>query len=340
MLSRKNSKPVTRIYFSSILIIALLISTGCDSSDAVPVEIITDETTLSDSELEKLSPAGNPESMADNQQPVIYFGFDLRASPQEDAAQYLPFLAYLKKATGYDIKLHFTPKNSTTVKELGLGNIQLAAMGAVSFIQAEEKYHAISLVRGLNQLDKAEYQSVFITRPESTIRSIKDIRGKRVAFGSFNSTQGHIIPRIMLNENGIKLDDLESYGYTGSHQNCAESVISKKFDVCGMQDQLAKTLESKALVKIIHQSDYYPSSGIVASSSLPSEICQTIKAALLAFDPVNKHKAGLYHWEYTEMPRGFKSADTNDYAKLKRWLIKLGFLKTEFKPGNLPGTHQ
>jgi ABC-type phosphate/phosphonate transport system substrate-binding protein len=40
---------------------------------------------------------------------IVRFGFDHRASPEEDVKQYLPFLDYLSRVTGYHFEIHFTP---------------------------------------------------------------------------------------------------------------------------------------------------------------------------------------------------------------------------------------
>ena len=69
---------------------------------------------------------------------TFHFGFDLRSGPLEDARQYLPFLNYLSRATGYDFKLRFTSKSSSIIDDLGTGKVHFAAVGAVSFIKAHE----------------------------------------------------------------------------------------------------------------------------------------------------------------------------------------------------------
>ena len=308
--------------FTILLFSIALIS--CDSSEQVSIQQIDEIEWLSDAELQQLQKSLPQSNTADN---IYYFGFDLRASPQEDAAQYLPFLQYLEKNTGYKFKLYFTAKGGSTADELGKNRIQFAAMGATSFLYAQQKYGAISLVRGLNNKGKAEYQSVLVVAPNSDIHGIEDIKGRKLAFGSQDSTQGHLIPRIMLSKNNIKLTDLAGYDYTGSHQKCAESVISGKFDVCGMQDQLAERYESQGLLKIIYRSQYYPSSGIVVNKFVQPKVVEHVKQALVAFDPKGKDGEKLYHWERTEMPRGFISTKEGDYDDLRFWAIQFGFLK-------------
>jgi len=316
-----------------IPIVPLLFLLSCNSADETEIKRVDTKERLTDTQLLKIQKQEEEKHKNHqlqgklHQHNVFYFGFDLRASPQEDAAQYIPFLKYLESVTGYMFKLHFTPKSSSTTKELGLDKTQFAAMGATSFLEAQDKYGAISLVRGLNHQNKAEYQSVFVVRPNSSIQNIEDIKGRKLAFGSRTSTQGHLIPRIVLSKKNILLRDLKQYTYTGSHQNCAEAVVSGKYEVCGMQDQLAEKLVSQGQLKIIHRSNYYPSSGIVANKNLPVDVRKNITKALLEFEPQGKHSAKLYNWNNTEMPNGFSVTRTNDYSELRKWSIKLGFFK-------------
>ncbi len=276
---------------------------------------------------ERLSESQLPQEPEQERQQVLLFGFDRRASPLEDARQYLPFLSYLEKTTGYGFKLRFMAKDDNIVDALGKNRVQFASIGAESFLRAQARYGAVPLVRGVNHLGKAEYQSVFVVRPDSPIRRIEDIRGRRMAFGSVTSTQGHLIPRIVLTEHDIGMDELASYDFTGSHYNCADAVVSGAFDVCGMQDTMARSMAEQGLVRIIFTSDYYPSSGIAANKDVPKVVLEKVKQALLDFQPQGKDGAELYNWEKTEMPLGFVAASKDDYTELKHWSMRLGFLK-------------
>lgn len=297
--------------------------TSCDSESNKSI------INLGDYVDEKVLQQKQQEQKKDNK--VLYFGFDLRASPQEDSRQYQPFLRYLEKSTGYNFELRFTPNNSSIIDELGTGRVHFAALGAVSYIHGNEKYGINNLVRGINQQGKATYQSMIVTTADSAIKSVAALKNKRLVFGSIDSTQGHLIPRIILRENGLMLSDLESYEYTGSHQNCVEAVVSRRADACGMQDTMAKETEKQGLVKIIHVSRDYPSSGIAINQDLATEIASRVKKALTDFDPTGSDKPGLYHWSQTEMPNGFIEAKNEDYFELRKWLINLGMLDVSLK---------
>jgi phosphonate transport system substrate-binding protein len=260
---------------------------------------------------------------------VIYFGFNLRLSPKEDARIYTPFVQYLSEETGRTFKIHFTPDNACTVDELGGGVTQFAALGGLGYINAYEKYDAIGLARGLNEECRGEYMAAIITQHDSDIYKIEDIRGRSFCFGTYYSTQGHLIPRKMLEDNNVLLSDIGEYTCSGSHVNTATAVISGEYDAAGVQDTLAQSLASDGLVRIVAYSDYYPSSVISANKDVDPELVEAVKKALLDFDPKGKHAHVLTEWDKTEMPCGFIEAQDDDYAQLRELAIRYDMIKQE-----------
>ncbi|MBN2184655.1 MAG: phosphate/phosphite/phosphonate ABC transporter substrate-binding protein [Candidatus Krumholzibacteriota bacterium] len=297
-----------------VLVIAGL--TGCDEKNTREINL---RERINDAELVMIEP--------EIEGGILRFGFDLRGSPDEDAMQYLPFLKYLEEATGLTFELRFMPKGNLIEDELGSGNIQFAALGVGSYLQAHAKYGVIPLVKGLNAEGRAEYQSVIFVTPDSPIRNIDELRGKRFAFGKRNSTQGHLIPQILLFEHGILLGDLSGVEFTGSHYNCVNAVVNGRFDAGGIQDILGRRLAEEGLIRIIYTSEYFPSSGIAANRDVPPEVIEKVKRALIDFKPAGAHAEDLYHWERTAMVNGFTEAQDKDYEILREWSIRLGMLE-------------
>lgn len=249
---------------------------------------------------------------------VYYFGFDLRNSITSEVPKYKPFLEYLHKSTGYTFKLYLTPIGTSATQMLLKNKIQFAAIGAMGYLKGKDQL--IPIVRGLNQDNKSTYHSMLITKPDSPISSINEIAGNSISFGSETSTQGYLIPRIMFEKYHISLDDFSSYRFSYSHQKCAQAVIRREADICALQDTLATQLAGKNLVKIIHTSEPYPSSGIVANKTVPVSVINKVRQALIDFDPQGKDKQGLLNWEKTEMPHGFEAAHEEDYLPLYKWV--------------------
>ena len=88
---------------------------SCDSSNQAPVIKVNSKETLDAQQLSNIQTINSYAGSID----TYYFGFDLRASTQEDVAQYLPLLKYLSDKTGYKFQLHFSPKKSSAADELG-----------------------------------------------------------------------------------------------------------------------------------------------------------------------------------------------------------------------------
>lgn len=256
----------------------------------------------------------------------LKFGFDLRLGPKEDVKIYLPFLRYLEQNAGNKFSLRFTEKYEDTVENLGKGITDFAALGPVNCVLATEKYGAGCLVMGLNQEGKPEYRAVIFTRMDSPIENLKDLKGRTFAFGDKYSTQGHLIPRKMLEDSGVTVENLKSYAFTGSHVNTAKAVLNGEYDAGGMQDTLAKKLVAEGKIKILALSKPYPSSLICFNKNVDPTILKAVKTTLLSFDPKGKQAGILVDWDRTEMPKGFTEYNESSLKEVKELVRKYGIL--------------
>ncbi|KJS45977.1 phosphate/phosphite/phosphonate ABC transporter substrate-binding protein [Desulfosporosinus sp. BICA1-9] len=256
--------------------------------------------------------------------PVYTFSYDRRMDPAEDVKMYATFLKYLETATGYNFELRPMTPNQNLIEELGTGRVDIAAIGTLSYLKAHQKYGVRAVVRGITEQGKAEYRALIITSTNSKLRSLRDLLGKTFTFGSDTSTQGYLIPLIMLTEAGVNLTDLTGYTFAGSHFDTANAVISGRYAAGGIQDTLGRELANKGLVRILAESDEFPSSTISVSPSLPSDVVKKLQEALLEFAPEGKDKGMLYHWDQTEMPLGFVPTDDRDFEKARTWAVRLG----------------
>ena len=271
--------------------------------------------------------AGEIKADADHIHPnTLLFGFDLRLGPKEEVRIYTPFLKYLEKTTGKRFRINFTEKYEDTIKNLGKGKTHFAAVGVLSYLIAEQKYGIKYLVSGINKEGDPQYNAAIITAPDSNIEDLKDLRGKCFAFGSKMSTQGHIIPREMLGDAGITLNDLSQYKYTSSHINAVRSVLNGECDAAGIDNSLAKSMSSAGEVKIIKVSQPYPSTVIAYNTSLNEKIVEEIRSALISFEPMGKHSSMLFDWDKTEMPMGFTEIDEPELNKIRILARKYGLL--------------
>lgn len=264
--------------------------------------------------------------MADSRQDILWFGFDLRLGPREDVMTYTPFLKYLEAATGRQFRIKFTERDEDTVKNLGKGVTHFAALGTLNYVVGQNRYGIKYLVSGVNSEGDPKYRSAVFTAPESDIKDLHDLKGKCFAFGSHMSTQGHLIPRSMLEAAGARLEALSNYIYTGSHMNTVRSVLNGECDAGGIQDSLAKRLAEEGKIRILKISGPFPSSVIAYNSALDRDTVKAVRTALLAFEPTGKDKALLVDWDKTDMPLGFTEINEQELNKVTLFAREYGLL--------------
>jgi phosphonate transport system substrate-binding protein len=250
-------------------------------------------------------------------------GFDPRLEPKDDVRQVASLADWLSRQTGLSFSVYITEQDGNIVDDLCAGKADFAVVGTVSYLQANDQCGASILVRGRNMEGEDTYRAAIIVAPESSIQSLKDLRGVSFAFGALNSTQGHLIPRLMLQQAGIRLEDFSAYTYTGSHAATANAVTSGRYQAGALQDTLALDLARRGLVRILALSDPYPSSGVVAGPHVPQQTAEMVRRALLQLDPT---AAALYQWQRTEMPLGFVTARDDEYEELRRIARLIGLL--------------
>ena len=117
-------------------------------------------------------------------------------NPQEMLRIYQPFADYLSKEIGIPVK--FTPvvDYAATVEGLAANRLEMVWYGGLTSVQAARQ--AKGARRIIMRKEDAQFKSHFVTRKETGIKNLKDLKGKTFAFGSVSSTSGHLMPRYFL----------------------------------------------------------------------------------------------------------------------------------------------
>ncbi len=296
-------------------IFLVFVLVACQREPAIPVRLS-----------ESLLPSTALRVSLEEDGPWIW-GFDRRLEPKEDIRMNASLLRWLERQTGLRFHLRITPRGQSVADEICLGRVHFGIVGTVTYLQAYHRCGARILVRGRNREGQDTYRAAIVVPSDSPVRDLADLRGRSFAFGSPNSTQGHLIPRLMLQRAGLTLHDLRAYAFHDSHAATANAVISGRYDAGGLQDTLALALAERGLVRILALSEPYPSSGIVAGPGVPEKTAQMVREALLTLDPGGRDRTFLYHWERSEMPMGFAPARDEECADLYWIARQIGLLE-------------
>jgi phosphonate transport system substrate-binding protein len=255
--------------------------------------------------------------------PVVFVGVVSRYPPTVIYHGYQPIMDYLTRNSPYQFVLRLNSTYQQTVDELADGRVSAAFLGTYIYMQAYDRHAVTSLLKPLNENGEPLSHAVIITRLESSIRNIEDLRGKRVAFPSQESFSGNWLPLYELKKHNISLSDLDSVHYFPHHQSVVYHVLKGSFDAGVVKERVAKEFLPRGL-RIVYTSRPIPGSPIVISKHCPAAIATALRDALLRIDVRRADDRALVaEWDQ-EFQYGFTSASDSDYNALRTILRSVG----------------
>lgn len=150
-------------------------------------------------------------------------------NPQEMLRIYQPFADYLSKEIGIPVKFIPVVDYAATVEGLAANRLDMVWYGGFTSVQAIRQ--AKGATRIVMRREDGEFKSEFITRKDTAIHALKDLKGKTFSFGSVSSTSGHLMPRYFLLKAGIVPErDFSKFGFSGAHDATAAWVEAGRVD--------------------------------------------------------------------------------------------------------------
>ena len=242
------------------------------------------------------------------------------ASEKGDDKDYVNLIKIIEKLAEIEITPIRVTDYNAAVEAMRAGRAQIAWYGGKTYIQAAKIADAEAFAAGVRKGDtNAGYYTYFVVPADSPLKSLKDIRGKKLALNHIGSTSGDLIPQVELMGEGMSTrdkNDFKTVVYAGSHDACLLAVINKHVDVCGMSSRncdarLSDNTFRRNQVRIIHRSSLVPPPPLAYSRRLPIEIRERIKQATL-----KAHKYGRIGGYGGEMSHYVEVKDS-DYDTLR-----------------------
>ena len=196
-----------------------------------------------------------------------------------------PLKHHLENVLGRNIELIVTTDYSSMIEAMRFGRIEVAYFGPLSYVLARSKSEIEAFAVGVSK-GSPTYTSVVITRTDSQVKSVEDIRGKTVAYGDQASTSSHLVPRAMLQDMGLVAERDYNTVYLGAHDAVARAVESGKVAAGALSrpifDSLVKAgkLDGTKL-RVLLETKPIPNYPIAMQSKLSPKLKDEIRAAFL-----------------------------------------------------------
>jgi phosphonate transport system substrate-binding protein len=216
----------------------------------------------------------------------------------EQVRKFTPLAAYLESALG--VKVEFTPVSDypAAVETLVNKKVDLVWFGGFTHVQANLRSGG-KIVPLAQREEDTRFQSVFIAKTDSGIKSLADMKGRQVSFGSQSSTSGHLMPRSFLLQAGINPEkDFRRIAYSGAHDATIASVVSGKVDAAALDITVWRKFVSEnrvdtKAVDVFYTTPPYFNYNWSVHADMPQAMQDRVKAALLALDPAKPEHAEI-----------------------------------------------
>jgi phosphonate transport system substrate-binding protein len=220
--------------------------------------------------------------------------FRVTTIPEEAATEqtrkFTPIASYLEKKLG--MKVEFTPVTDypAAVEALVNKKVDLVWFGGFTHVQAQMRSGG-KIVPLAQREEDTKFQSVFIAKTDSGIKTMADMKGKQISFGSQSSTSGHLMPRSFLLEAKIDPEkDFKRIAYSGAHDATIASVVSGKVDAAALDITVWKKFVSEnkvdtKAVDVFYTTPPYFNYNWSMHVDAPADLRAKVQKALTDLDP-------------------------------------------------------
>jgi phosphonate transport system substrate-binding protein len=235
--------------------------------------------------------------------------------------KYQPLVDYLSATTGETWELLITPSYDNTIEVLCTGQVDLAYLAPYTYLRAHDTCGVVPLVR-LNTGGKATYRSLILVKSDSSVRRLRDLAGKRFAFGSPMSTSSHLVPRAMLGDAGLRPGVDYSCLYFLHHERAVRILLLGEADACGVRDIVGEKFTPQPL-RVLARSEEIPNFPLVLAPGSPPELRDTLLRVLVVL-PRREPKLAerISHFDQ-ELAGGFAPCADRDYLPIRRLALRL-----------------
>ncbi len=208
---------------------------------------------------------------------------------------------YLSRATGVRFRQVFPDTFDEHMNMVGRGLVDITFSNPYIYVKIADRYGAQAFARIVEAKGKENFRGQIICRADNPqIKSLKDLKGKRLVAVDPTSAGGFLYPWGLILEHGVGKEDLAEIAFApgpgGKQEKVVMAVLSGKYDVGTIREGTLDIMADKIdlnQVRVLAYSRWYPGWVYAARRGLDPAIVDKIKQALLALNMDNADHATI-----------------------------------------------
>jgi phosphonate transport system substrate-binding protein len=209
--------------------------------------------------------------------------------------EYAPMARYLARELGCtDGRFVPVVDYAGVIAALETGGVDVAYLSPFPYALATKRMKLRPAALAMPWVEGSlTYRGIIFTRADSGVRSFADLRGRTFAFGDVTSTTGYLLPRAMLQKQGV-FETLR-WRNAGNANMVVKAVENRAADAGAAYESVFRvayrtTPEKAGLMHVVARTEPIPNGIYVARGDLPGGTVDRLKAAFLKMntDPLGR----------------------------------------------------
>ncbi len=265
---------------------------------------------------------------------------EVQLIPSRDAtyldAQRLPLQELLSKEIGMKVNVTVATDYNALIEAMASEQVHVGLLATTAYVLAADEGAAEAILKSLRYdvddngkllKDKpmvSGYKSQLIADVNSGIKSVKDLKGKKIAISSFTSTSGFVWPANLLADNGIDPEKDVEWINAGGHDNAVLAVFNGEADAAFTFKDARNLFEKESFygdlmkkVVLITNTSLIPNDTISVIPRLNKDLKKKVRDAFIA---ISKDPKGLEIIRGIYNHEGYEAAKDSDYNEVRTYL--------------------
>ncbi|WP_413456805.1 phosphonate ABC transporter substrate-binding protein [Herbaspirillum huttiense] len=206
----------------------------------------------------------------------------------------------LQQQLGMPVKPFIATDYNGIIEALRSRKLDVAYLGPFSYVLASSVANVEAFaVAETKKSGRSFYKSLIITRKESGLQCLEQLKGRTMAFVDPSSASGHLFPSAGLQK--LNIDPNKYFSrviFSGSHDASILAVANKKVDAAAVADRILAAAVAKGVVQqselnVVWTSPDIPESPMVWRKDLDPALKQKIAAAFASIKDVKWGDQGV-----------------------------------------------
>lgn len=257
----------------------------------------------------------------------IKLGILPRLGAVELYSMFNPLAEYLSKETGEKVSI-VIPKDFETFKAAFKGGqMDIGFANPLIYVQLKKDTSLDPLGVSVERKAGSRFRGVVITRKDSGIETLRDLKGKKLVFVEKGSAGGYIFQMMLLKKAGLDIHrDFTLLPFAKKHDNVIMAVFNRAADAGGLREDDLEKMKNKVdfeKIRIIGYTEYFPNWPFFAAPTLGRARTDKLKAALLKLKTIDPRTSSILG---PSKLAGFAPISDKDYDQLRHASKLIGAL--------------